>query len=127
MEIVKKIPYHVEHQWVLTTALICLGMESRHNVYFIMHISDNSLWDISFGGDYGSDVSATIARLAAKDFSNVIVCRQKTQHSSFVSFEIFRTLHSLFFKDKCYYSQCHLANCSRTAYLGVQITQHQKL
>ena len=27
-------------------------------------------------------------------------------------------------KDKCYYSQSHLAYCSRTAFLGVLITQH---
>ena len=30
-------------------------------------------------------------------------------------------------KDKCYYSQSHLANCSRTAYIGGQITQHLRL
>ena len=32
-----------------------------------------------------------------------------------------------YFKDKCYYSQSHPANCSRTACFGVPMTQHLRL
>ena len=56
-------------------------MYKRHEKYKIS-ISVDTFWGVTIGGDSDTDRSATLARLRAKDFSKVQICKQIEEYSS---------------------------------------------